>query len=112
MSKLLICSNDESVRESIKTALCDEYEMILCENANACPEIIKNTKIKHLIIDIDGQDEILNTIKEIKLGNSKLRITALADGKKDKKAKEAVQAGADDYLLKPIKKEQLSQLCK
>ena len=111
MSKILICSNDEKVRESTKEILCDEYDLILCEDANQCPEFVKNTKIRNLIIDIDGQDETFDVIAEVKSQNAKIKITALLGSKKEKDAKEAINARAVCYILKTIKADELLKSC-
>lgn len=112
MSKILICSNDEKVRETIKETLSNEYELILCDDASQCHEFIKNTKIKHLLIDIDGQEEAFDVIDEVNSQKTKIKVTVLLGSKKDKDAKEVIKAGADDFLLKPIKKEELAHIFK
>ena len=103
MEKILICSADESFREIAKEALGNKHNLILCEDINQCPEIISNTQIQQVILDIENQENLNDRITD--LASKPLRITIVANHKSREKAEEAVLLGASGYLVKPLKPE-------
>jgi len=107
MSKILICSSDEETREAIKLILSNYYNLILIDSQQQCIEIIENTEIRILLIDIDKQDAVSEAIT--KVGEKKPDIKIVALGKNEEAIK---SSGANEYILKPIKGDELLESCK
>jgi len=110
MSKILIFSTEETIREKIKNMLCDHYDMILTDSIEQCQECIKNTDIGTLIFDVDKQDKPLVDIEAIHSDNPSLKVISL--GRDEQTTKEAIKVGASGYILKPIKPDELLAVCK
>ena len=67
--KILICDDEECIRESLKLILADHYDLILTENGEQCLEVLEKSKdIGLVLIDIKMPKvhglEILKKIKE------------------------------------------------
>jgi len=110
--KILNYSTEENARENIKLILGDHYDMISTDSVEQCHDCIKNTDIGTLIYDVNGQDKFLEDIKTFRSNNPKLKIIALVGYGGGQTAKEAVNAGADGSIARPINADELLSACK
>jgi len=112
MSKILICSQRENLRESLKLSLCDNYDLIECDTEEMCLQVISNTDISVFLLDLVTQNDPNQFIKKIKTDHPSIKIIAVTDSSKEKLAKDAIKAGASGFITKPIKSEELLAICK
>ena len=105
--KILVFSKEEGIREAVKLILNDHYEMILTDSLELCEDIISKTEISTLCLDIDKNDDINQNIQKLKTKEPTIKIVALGGYKSEDSIKEAVNSGADSYILKPFKADEL-----
>lgn len=112
MEKILICSTEEGIREAMKAILSDHHELIVTSSLEQSLEVIKNTEIRLFLLDIDKQEGFESAVKQVKSVHPKTKITLLANHKSQKIAEEAIKTGANGYIVKPIKADELQSICR
>ncbi len=112
--KILICDDDEGVRESLKLILADYYDLILCDSHEQCLECLKNNKdIKLLFLDIKMPNiDGLKTLKSIQENYAGLKTVIITGYNSVDTATEAVKLGALAYIVKPFKAEKILNIAK
>ncbi|MBN2119866.1 MAG: response regulator [Candidatus Omnitrophica bacterium] len=106
--KILICDDEEGIRESYRLILEDDYSLIFAQDGIKAVEEFKKQAFDLVILDIkipkkDGL-EVLKEIKAIKPGSNVLVITGYQSASI---AEETIKLGATNYLPKPFEKNQL-----
>lgn len=106
---ILLIDDDKSFRRVIEYQLVEEgYEVITADNGSIGLDILSNQKIDLVITDIrmpemDGL-ELLKTLKEISYDVIVIVVTAYGS---IESAVEAMRLGANDYITKPVDKNEL-----
>jgi len=107
--KILICSADEKLREEIKSILSENHDLILTETIDMCHDIVKNTEIRILLIDLSVSD----SLKGIELiDKSNLKIVAIANYRSANEGEMSISLGASGYIASPITSEKILSVCK
>lgn len=106
---VLLIDDDKSFRRVIEYQLVEEgYEVITADNGSIGLNIISNKKIDLVITDIRMPEmnglELLKTLKEISYDATVIVVTAYGS---IESAVEAMQLGANDYITKPVDKNEL-----
>jgi len=106
--RILICDDEEGIRESLRLILEKEYELSFATRGKEAIEIIKREPIDIVIIDIkmprmDG----IETMRELKALRPNVRILVTSGYKSVETAQEAVNAGASDYIVKPFERAEI-----
>jgi DNA-binding NtrC family response regulator len=107
--KVLICDDEEGIRESLKLILGDHYDLILTGSGEQCLECLKHDKSIGLVLldikmpKIHGLD-ILKAIKEKRPG---LNVIIVTGYKSVETASEASSLGASGYIVKPFKADEI-----
>jgi DNA-binding NtrC family response regulator len=102
--KILICDDEEGVRESLKLILEQKFDCHLVTNGQECLDFIKeNPDVRLAVMDIkmpkvDG----INAVKQIKKINPKVKMMMVTGYRSVETAAEAVKAGASEYTIKPF----------
>jgi len=112
MSKILVYSTEENIRETIKSILSDYNDLILTDSIDQCQECIKDTEISIILFDIGKAASPLEDIKSIHSDNTHLNIVVLINRSNEQTSREAIKAGAAGYITKPIKADELLKICK
>ncbi|MDP2654719.1 MAG: response regulator [Candidatus Omnitrophota bacterium] len=109
MNKILICDDEEGVRESLKLILGDYYELILTTSGEQCLECLRNSKdVKLVLLDIKmPQVNGLEILKEVKAKHPDKKVIIITGYKSVETATEAVRLGASGYIVKPFKAEEI-----
>ena len=107
--KILICDDEEGIRESLKLILADHYDLILTENGEQCLEVLEKSKdIGLVLIDIKmPKVHGLEILKKIKEKRPDLKVVIVTGYKSVETATEAVRLGASGYIVKPFKAKEI-----
>ncbi|MFH0731357.1 MAG: response regulator [Candidatus Omnitrophota bacterium] len=102
--KVLICDDEEGVRESLKLILERDYESI---TANDAQEVLAKLKQQHdikvVLMDIKmPKTNGLEALKQIKVQYPGVAVIMITGYQTTEAATEAIKLGAMDYILKPI----------
>ncbi len=107
--KILICDDEEGIRESLKLILEDHYDLILAENGAQCLECLEVAKdISLVLIDIKmPKVHGLDILKQIKTRHETVKVIVVTGYKSVETAMEASHSGASDYIVKPFKSKEI-----
>lgn len=102
--KVLICDDEEGVRESLNLILEKDYQTIQTADGNEAISILeKDQEIKVLLLDIKMPNTNgLDVLKKIKSQNPEMAVIMLTGYQTNEMASEAIKHGALDYIIKPI----------
>ena len=110
---ILIVDDEESVRESFKLALQDDYDLTFAEDAKAALRVVKNQAFDLCLLDImlpDGSG--LDLLRQIKRRDDTIDVIMVTALQGVDTALDAMKLGAYDYITKPYKINELYELIK
>ena len=100
---IMVCDDEEGIREALKLILENEYDVIFAENGEAAVRKMKASPVDLVILDIKmPRKDGLQTLKELKRVNPAARVIIATGYKSVDTAQEATRLGAVDYLVKPF----------
>ncbi|MBI4706925.1 MAG: response regulator [Candidatus Omnitrophica bacterium] len=111
--KILICDDSEGLRESLKLILEDDYKLILaCDGEEAvqltekeCPDLV--------LLDIKmPRLNGIEALKEIVRLRPQTKVLFITGYQYTDVAKDAIQLGALDYIVKPFEAKDLKETVK
>jgi len=107
--KILICDDEEGIRESLKLILGDHYDLILTDSGEQCLNCLANDKnIGLILLDIKMPKvnglEVLKSIKEQAPGLDVIIVTGY---KSVETASAASSLGACGYIVKPFQSDEI-----
>ena len=107
--KVLICDDEEGIRESLKLILSDHYDLVVTKDGEQCLDCLAKVKdIGLVLIDIKmPRVSGLEILKEIKELYPSLPVIIVTGYKSVETATEAVRLGASGYIVKPFKSEEI-----
>ncbi len=110
---ILIVDDEESVRESFRLALQDDYKLVFAEDAKSTLRTLKSQSFDLCLLDImlpDGSGiDLLRQVKRRDESIDVIMVTALTGVDT---ALDAMKLGAYDYITKPYKINELYELIK
>ncbi len=108
--QILVVEDDASTARRIASALIDEgYEVIAAADAGAARDAIAAQEIQAIIFDrLLGDDDALGEIAAWRRSGVKTPILILSSLSGMGDRVEGLEAGADDYLVKPFHDEELA----
>lgn len=103
-AKILICDDEEGIRESLKLILEEHYELILTEDSDQCLDCLKNAgDIGLVLLDIKMPNKNgLDTLKEIKELHPGKKVIIVTGYQSVELLSEIKKLGADGYITKPF----------
>lgn len=103
-SKVMICDDEEGIRESLKLILEKDYDLVFSTNGQECIEKLRKEKdVRLVLIDIKmPRQNGIEVTREIKSLYPSLPIMIVTGYKSAEIAQEATEAGACDYIVKPF----------
>lgn len=109
--KVLICDDEEGIRESLKLILGDHYELILVDSGEQCLEVLQNDKSVGLVLLDIKMPKVngLEILKQIKNAFPGMNVIMVTGYKFVETASEASKLGAVGYIVKPFKSEEILQ---
>ncbi len=111
--KILICDDSEGVRESLKLILEDEYTLAFANDGFEAIVAVKKESPDLVLMDIKmpGLNGI-EAIKEIHKFNPKTKIICVSGYQYTESARQALQQGAADYIVKPFEEKEIKEVVK
>ncbi len=105
---ILICDDEEGIRESFKLILEDHYTLHFTHNGLEALDYLKTANPAAMLLDIKMPKmsgmEILKQIKSLK---PKLPVVIVTGYQSVEMAQEAIRTGAADYIPKPFESKQI-----
>ena len=100
---ILVADDEESLRDSMRILLADEYNVVFAQNGKEALSLVKKTAPDLIFLDIrmpeiDGL-EVLSRIRDMGIDVDVIMITAMNTVSY---AVEAIKRGAYDYITKPF----------
>jgi len=107
--RILICDDEEGIRESLNLILKDEYDLNFCINGQACLDCLVGDKNYDLLLLDIKMPKVngLEILKQIKTKQPNLKVIVVTGYKSVETATEAINAGAADYIVKPFESKEL-----
>ena len=112
--KILICDDEEGIRESLKAVLGDHYNLVAVDTGDMALKVLSKSKDIHLVLlDIKmPQINGLDILKEIKKKFPQVKIIMVTGYKSVETAAEATRLGACGYIVKPFKSAEIFETVK
>jgi len=109
--KILICDDEEGIRESFGLILKDKYELVFAECGEDCLKTLKENKdINLILMDIKmPKRNGIEITKEIKRLRPNIKVIVVTGYECAEIAKEATEAGADAYITKPFESKEIQK---
>ena len=105
---VLICDDEEGIRESFKLILSDLYDLHIAENGLRAMEILKTLSPAAMLLDIKMPKlNGMETLKQIKKLKPNLPVIIVTGYQSVELAQEALKNGASDYIPKPFDSKQI-----
>jgi DNA-binding NtrC family response regulator len=113
-NKILICDDEEGIRESLKLVLGDHYDLVAVDSGDMALEVLSHSKdIKLMLLDIKmPQTSGLDALQEIKKKFPQLKIIMVTGYKSVETAAESARLGACGYIVKPFKSQEILETVK
>lgn len=102
--KILICDDEQGIRESFKLILGNQYDLILTSCGDECLKSLSvQNDIKLVLMDIKiPKQNGLEIMKNIKEKYPHVKIIVVTGYSSSEIAQEASKIGAADYIVKPF----------
>ncbi len=114
--KILVVEDEYAMQIVLRDYLEGDYELTLADNGRQANKHIKTTVFKAALIDLNLPDiNGVEIIKALHAKSSRTAVIVLTGDMSEEAVKSVIKAGADDYLVKPVKKpillERLTRAC-
>ncbi len=105
---ILVCDDEEGVRESFRLVLSDDYEVEFVNNGLEAIERLKNFSPDAILLDIKmPKVNGMEILKQIKRMKPNLPVIIVTGYQSVETAQEAVKNGAADYIPKPFESQRI-----
>ena len=108
--RILICDDEEGVRESLNLILEDSYDLEFASTGSDAVKKIKASPFDCILLDIKmpGKDG-LETLEEIREISPEIKVIIVTGYQSVETASKAVKLGAIDYITKPFESEEVKE---
>ena len=109
IQKILICDDEEGIRESLNLILSDHYDLILTDSGEQCLDCLENDPAIGLVLLDIKMPKVngLDTLKAIKEKKPHQNVIIITGYKSVETAHEATALGACGYIVKPFKSDEI-----
>ena len=107
--RILICDDEEGIRESLRLVLGDHYNLLITDTAEQCLEMLDNQEdIGLVMLDIKmPKVSGLELLEQIKEKHPEQKVIMVTGYKSVETAAEASKLGACGYVVKPFESKEL-----
>ncbi len=111
--QILICDDEEGIRESLKLILEKDYDLSFAGSGEEAIEIAGSKPFDLVILDIKmPRMSGLDIMREMKKINPNLKVVIVTGYKSVETVQEAVRLGAVDYITKPFERGHILSVAK
>ena len=105
---IMVCDDEEGVREALKLILEKDYDVIFAESGSAAIEKMRASPVDLVILDIKmPHKDGLETMRALKRINPAAKVIIATGYRSVDTAQEAMKLGAVDYITKPFDRRQI-----
>ena len=105
---VLICDDEEGIRESFKLILADNYQLKFVNNGLQAIDLLKTFTPDAILLDIKRPKiNGIDVLKQIKKLKPKLPVIIVTGYQSVETAQEVLKNGAADYIPKPFESKQI-----
>ena len=109
--RILICDDEEGIRESLKLILEKDYDLEFAQNGDEAINSMRSSPSDITILDIKmPKKDGLETLKELKKINPASKVIIATGYKSVDIAHEAMTLGASDYVVKPFDRDKIRKV--
>ncbi|MBI4356232.1 MAG: response regulator [Candidatus Omnitrophica bacterium] len=111
--RILVCDDEEGIRESVALILGDDYDLAMATNGDEAIQKIQQGDFDLVLLDIQmPRVGGLQALEWIKKTEPDLPVVMLTAYQSVEVAKQALKLGATDYIPKPFEREELLEQVK
>lgn len=109
--RILICDDEEGIRESLKLILEKDYDLEFAQNGDEAIKSMSSSPADLTILDIKmPKKDGLETLKELKRISPSSKVIIATGYKSVDIAQEAMNLGASDYVVKPFDRDKIRKV--
>ena len=107
--RVLVVEDQEALRTQLRWGLATQFEVVPVESSEAAVQALKAGRFEAATLDLglppdpDGSTEGLRLLEEFLAADPAMKVIVLTGNSDHENALRAVQLGAYDYYLKPVK---------
>lgn len=111
--RILICDDEEGVRESLNLILGGDYDLAFTINGNEAVNYLKKHNADLVIMDIKmPQKNGLEALKDIRQQRPNIKVIMVTGYQSVETAKEATKYGIFEYITKPFESKNVKETVK
>ena len=110
--KVLICDDEEAVRESLNLIISDNHDVeMVCDGKECIDKIKQNAGFDLVFLDVKmpGANG-LEVLKQIRKLRPNLKVIFATGYRSTEIAAEAIKLGASDYIIKPFESKDVREV--
>ena len=107
-ANILVCDDERGVRESLKMILEKDYTLVYATNGQEALDYVKTHDPALVIMDVKmPRMSGLEALRQMKMVKPNIRVFIITGYEASDVATEAINLGADDYLVKPFERQKV-----
>ncbi len=108
--RILICDDEEGVRESLNLILEDDYDLDFASSGKEAIRKVKDEDYDGVLLDIKmPEKDGLETLEEIQKASPGIKAIIITGYQSVETASKAIKLGAIDYIAKPFESDEVKE---